>query len=272
MIEYAGVSEQGPVRPNNEDYLAHYDPGDSTVRGQKGQLFVLADGVGGQRAGEVASSEAAQKLIQSYYATSKKPLRALQQAFQQANLHIYDMGLANPDYRRMETTLSALTIIGNQAFVGHVGDTRIYRLRGTQIEQLTNDHSEVGELARMQLITVEEARHHPRRNVITRTVGKELFLKVDMRTEAVELGDAFVLCSDGLWEPVGEQDIVEIVRNASAAEACQQLLHLALERESCDNISVQVIKVLDWDSETPDAADDKPSLLRRTFRFLGNQS
>src|SRR5579863_7255797 len=108
MIEHSGASEQGPVRTNNEDYIAHCCPQDADVRAAKGYLFAIADGVGGNLAGEVASREAAEKLLEGYYGSSKRWGRALQEAFVQANLHVYDLGHSVPEYRRMSTTPSAI--------------------------------------------------------------------------------------------------------------------------------------------------------------------
>src|SRR5947209_4331107 len=111
-LEHAGLSEQGPVRENNEDFIVHCSPPDAKVRSIMGCLFAVADGVGGNRAGEVASREAAQFLLQDYYAKSQKPAKALREAFTAANLHVYNLSHSNPDYRRMETTLSVLCLVG----------------------------------------------------------------------------------------------------------------------------------------------------------------
>jgi len=269
-LDYAGLSEQGPIRDNNEDFIASQVPPDSTVQSQKGCLFTIADGVGGNRAGEVASSHGTQKLIESYYAGAKKPLIALQQAFKQTNLHICDLGMTNPDYRRMATTLSAIALVGGQAHIGHVGDTRIYQLRDASIQQLTRDHSEVGELVRMQILTPEEAQHHPRRHIITRSIGEDLMTRIDFRSEPVQAGDSFVLCTDGLWEPLAMHEIAEVVQNATAAAACQHLVALALDRGTDDNLSVQVIKVVELAGDAMDISTRKNGFFRRTFNLIGN--
>lgn len=201
--------------------------------------------MGGNRAGEVASSQGTQKLISDCYAGAKKPLIALQQAFKQTNLHICDLGMSNPVYRRMATTLSAIALVGGQAHIGHVGDTRIYQLRDSSIQQLTRDHSEVGELVRMQILTPEEAQRHPRRHIITRSIGEDLMTRIDFRGESIQAGDSFVLCTDGLWEPLVMQEIAEIVQNTTAAVACQHLVALALNRGTVDNLLVQVVKVVE---------------------------
>src|SRR5262245_27543548 len=125
-LDYAGLSEQGPVRDNNEDFIASQVPSEPAVQDQKAFLFTIADGVGGQRAGEVASRQGAEKLIELYYASKKNPSAALQRAFKQTNLDICDLGMTNPLYRRMATTLSALALVGDRVYIGHIGDTRIY--------------------------------------------------------------------------------------------------------------------------------------------------
>src|SRR5690242_4371948 len=123
-LDYAGLSEQGPVRDNNEDFIAAHVPPDPAMQSQKGCLFAIADGVGGNRAGEIASRTSTEKLIETYYAGGKNPLTALQRAFKQTNLHICDLGMTTPAYRRMATTLSALALVEGQVYIGHVGDTR----------------------------------------------------------------------------------------------------------------------------------------------------
>lgn len=269
MIEHFGATEQGPVRTNNEDFILHYSPEESEARLAKGQLFVVADGVGGNLSGEVASREAAQTLVAFYQSSPKRWGKALQDAFQQANLHVFDLSQSCPEYRRMQTTLSAIALVDNQALVGHVGDTRIYRVRGKTIQQLTRDHSEVSELMRMQIITPEEARHHARRHIITRTVGGEPFLQPEFHSLEVEIGDTFVLCTDGLWEPLEEQEIAETVGNYSPGEACRRLLDLAVARETSDNLSLQIAKVTAFERKSAEAVPSRPLWLQKTLGLFG---
>lgn len=268
-IEHAGLSDQGPVRENNEDYIAHQRPEDAETRLEKGSLFVLADGVGGNLAGEVASREASETLISAYYSGSKRPGRAMQDAFTQANLRVFDLSHEKPEYSRMQTTLCAFALIGNQVHIGHIGDSRLYRVRGAEVAQLTKDHSEVGELVRMQLLTPEEARHHPRRNVITRAIGSELIPQPDFRVETVEIGDALVLCTDGLWEPVEESALAGMVDSHSAVDACQALIALAIKNGTQDNVSVQVVKVLGWEENAHLDTGTQSSFMQKLKGFLG---
>lgn len=266
-IEHAALCEQGPVRENNEDFIAHRVVEDGELRLQKGHLFVIADGVGGSQAGEVASMEASRTLLSTYYESTRKPGRALQEAVTQANLHVYDLSHSHAEYRRMQTTLSALVIIGDEAHLGHIGDSRVYRIRDGEVTQLTRDHSEVGELVRIQLLTPEEARHHPRRNIITRSIGSELMVQADFRVETVAAGDIFMLCTDGLWEPVTEPEMAEVVAKATPAEACRVLVEMAIERGTGDNLSIQVIKVLRVERAAPEP--EASGLFQRVLRLLG---
>ncbi len=272
MIEHAGLSEQGPTRPNNEDFIACECPEEADGRASKGHLFVVADGVGGSMSGEVASREAANTLVKLYYESSRGVHKALLEAFRLANLKIYDLGQTVPEYRQMQTTLSAIALDGNHAVIGHIGDTRIYQIRRGEIQQLTKDHSEVAELMRMQIITPEEARTHHRRNIINRSIGSSPFLQADFRHVEVEIGDVFVLCTDGLWEPVTDAEIAAIASEAPPAVACRRLLDLAIGRETSDNLSIQVVKVVEWERNAAGNARPEKTLWQRGLALLGRKS
>ncbi len=267
MIDHAGTSEQGHVRFRNEDFIVHTVPDDAEVRRRKGDLFIVADGVGGSGAGDVASREATQVFVSAYYASGKRPDRALSEAFARANLHVYDLGLKAGAFR-METTMVALAIVGDKAYVGHVGDSRAYRVRSaTNILALTRDHSEVAELVRMQILTPENARHHPRRHVITRSVGNQPVLQASSRVDPLEVGDTFVLCTDGLWEPLSDLDIAGIVSSHAPDEACRLLIELGLERQSTDNLSVQIVRVQEVDKENATAVPNNNPWWRALLRL-----
>ena len=258
-LDHSGISDQGRVRFRNEDFIAHEVPADPDVRRRQGCLFVVADGVGGSGAGNVASREATQALVRAYYDSARPPERALRDAIFRANIHVYDLGLRGGKFR-METTLVALALVGDRAYIAHVGDSRLYRVRHAgHAEPLTRDHSEVAELVRMQILSPENARHHPRRHIITRSVGSDPTLRVPQKVETVQEGDTFVLCTDGLWEPLTDGEIADTVAGHPAEDACRRLIEQALERQSTDNLSVQVIKVLQVDKEnTPVTANSVP--------------
>jgi serine/threonine protein phosphatase PrpC len=243
-VDHAALSEQGPVRGKNEDSIGFVIPTDPDVLVQKGYLFVVADGVGGHGAGDVASSTAVRMVLDLYYTGNRRPDKALRHAFHATNLKVFDMGVESNKYR-MQTTLSALAIVGNIYYICHIGDSRIYRLReSTQAEQLTTDHSEVAELMKLGIITREKIRTHPRRSFITRAVGNQSVIQPMTRSGEVREGDFFVLCTDGIWEPVLETEIHSIATAMTPTDACKAIVDLGLERKVLDNLSVHVLKVL----------------------------
>jgi protein phosphatase len=167
----------------------------------------------------------------------------------------------------MATTFTALTLAGRQAIVAHVGDSRCYLVRRGACSQLTNDHSRVGEMLRAGLLTPEQAANHPSRSMITRTVGSDPSVQVDLLRRDTEAGDTFVLCSDGLWDVVSTPDIAELVGAIgtpdvpTVAEAADRLVDLALARNTPDNVTVLVVRVT-TDRPVP-AAGARRGLFRR---------
>ena len=243
----ATATHAGLVRPSNEDALLSYVPADPQLLLARGALFGVADGVGGQAAGEVASQTAVDVLAAEYY-SPRAPHQiehALGQALRAANLRVFNLAHgAGPALRFMQTTLSALVLLGRQAYLAHVGDTRIYLLRDGVLTQLTGDHSEAAELLRLRLITPEQAHTHPRRSVLTRTMGGALQLRPDFQRVAVQAGDRFLLCTDGLWGEVEPEALVPALAGPPP-EACDRLVALACERGGSDNVSLSIVHVLD---------------------------
>ena len=265
-IVHAGISDQGRFRFRNEDFIVHVMPCEDEVLRAKGYLFAICDGVGGTGAGDVASKEAGAALVEHYYGSRQSPERALRKALERANLRVYDLQLAHAR-GRMQTTLSAIVLFGSQLFLAHVGDSRIYRFREAppdighddsrwDIAQLSTDHSEVAELVRMQIIAPDMMRKHPRRNIITRSLGNEPVVRGQFLTESLQVGDIFLLCSDGLWEPVGEDAMAQMIETYEPEEACSRLIALALELGVTDNVSVQIIKVTEVPSPSGSAASE----------------
>lgn len=247
-----GRSVSGRVREVNEDSLALVSPEDGAVLERKGHLAAIADGLGGHEAGQVASATAIEGLLGAYYAPSS-PSRiepALQHAVQAANLRVHNLAQREPTYRSMQTTLSCLALVGSSAYVAHVGDSRIYLLRAGTLTRLTDDHSEAAELVRLRLAKPETLAEHPRRNVLTRTIGSQLLLRPDFRRLPVQTGDCFVLCTDGLWSEVSDDEIRLAADDREPEAAAEQLIGLQLDRASLDNATVQVVKVLSVDVES----------------------
>ncbi|HMC51323.1 MAG TPA: PP2C family serine/threonine-protein phosphatase [Acidimicrobiales bacterium] len=266
-VSWALRSDPGQVRPHNEDFagaFVHEGPDDAWDRGP---LFVVADGLGGHAAGEVASRVAVEGMVAAWRAGSPgPPNQALRTAARAANVAVFDAALER-GRRGMGTTLTALTLAGHDAFIAHVGDSRAYLVRGRECHQLTSDHSRVGELLRMRLITPEQAASHPARSMLTRSLGAEGVVQVDLVRQVLEPGDRFVLCSDGLWDTVARAEIAQMVSaparpgQASPADAARALVELALERKAPDNVTAAVVCVTS-DQPIP-AASPRRSLFRR---------
>lgn len=262
IVQAAAQTHQGSVRANNEDAVGSVQPTDPTERERKGLLFAIADGLGGLNAGEVASATAVKTLLDEYYAPSNagRIEPALRHAVQLANLRVHDMAQKNVDQRGMGTTLSVLALAGATAYVAHVGDSRIYRLRGTSLSQLTADHSEVAELVRRRLVKPDMAASHPSRNVLTRTVGHQLILRPDFAREPAQPDDVFLMCTDGVWSEIPDPELASLMAAAEPEDACRQLIDLCLDRRCDDNVSVQVVRVLEVDAAAQHS-HHRPTLL-----------
>jgi serine/threonine protein phosphatase PrpC len=266
-LAWALRSEPGDARPHNEDFAGVFAPTIPDDAWDRGPLFVLADGLGGHAAGEVASRSAVEAALLAWTSGGPgAPQQALRAAARSANVAVFDASL-EAGKRGMATTFTALTLAGRQAIVAHVGDSRCYLVRQGGCSQLTNDHSRVGEMLRAGLLTPEQAADHPARSMITRTVGSEPSVQVDMIRRDTEAGDTFVLCSDGLWDVVEGQDIAEVVSAIgtpgipTVAEVADRLVDLALARDTADNVTVLVVRVT-TDRPVP-AAGARRGLFRR---------
>ncbi len=260
-------SEPGDVRPHNEDFAGVYAPTMPDDAWDRGPLFIVADGLGGHAAGEVASRTAVETALAHWTTgTPGAPHQALRSAIRAANVAVFDAALQNRQ-RGMATTFCALTLAGKEAIIGHVGDSRCYLVRGQTTTQLTNDHSRVGEMLRAGLITPEQASNHPARSMISRSVGSEPTVSVDIVRQPTEVGDTFVLCSDGLWDVVGRLEITEVVSAIgtpavpTVIAAADALIEEALARNTPDNVTLLVVRIT-TDRPVP-AANTRRGFLRR---------
>jgi protein phosphatase len=257
-LSWAFLSHPGAQRLNNEDFVGAYVPSPDEEEETKGALFVLADGMGGHAAGEVASRMAVETLLKSWAGSPSAPAhQAIRSAVRSANAAVFAASL-DQAHSGMGTTVVALTISGNEAHVGHVGDSRAYLVRGKQCAQLTSDHSRVAEMLRMRLITPEQAATHPARAQLTRSLGATPSVRVDVTNSLLERHDALVLCSDGLWDLVSRSEIAAATARVPASEAAGTLLDLALGRGAPDNVTVVVVAIT---CELPAA----PSPLERSW-------
>ncbi len=244
-LTWAQLSLTGPVRSNNEDYLAAWRPADAEEERQRGSVVLLADGVGGQGKGEVASRLAVETALRKFReAKPSAPAgQLLWHMFTAGNLAVYDAGMADRAEGRMATTLIAAVFRNNELTVGHVGDCRAYLVQLGRIRRLTSDHTYVGAQLKLGLISEQDAATSQFRNLLTRSVGKDPTIQVDFATAELSANDLVILCSDGLYWHVSEQEIFKAVTWLSPAEACRKLVELAEQRGTDDNLSVAVVRI-----------------------------
>jgi len=248
-LSWAYRSDPGAQRPTNEDFVGAYAPGTPDDSWDRGALFVLADGLGGHAAGEVASRVAVETVLQRWTdGSGGQPHQSLRAAVRDANAAVFDAAMEH-GRRGMGTTMTALTLSGHEAIIAHVGDSRAYLVRGGNCNQLTSDHSRAAEMVRMKLITPEQAANHPNRSMLTRSLGGEPAIQIDIIRQAIENHDVLVLCSDGLWDSVSRAEIAEVAGALGTPgfptpnEVTAHLVDLALKRGAPDNISVLVIRI-----------------------------
>jgi serine/threonine protein phosphatase PrpC len=235
-------SDIGNIRLVNEDRaVVRHEPGGWSVA-------VVADGMGGQQAGDIASQMAVdvilrelQRLTPSMSVEDCK--QALQQAIEAANENIYEFALGRENYHGMGTTVVTVIAGSEQAIVGHIGDSRAYLIDDVSIVRLTEDHSLVNELVKNGHITPEEAAHHPRRNVLIRALGTDPAVEADIRVVPWKKGDMLLLCTDGLHGLVDDATIEEIARGEPDLDRLSvRLIHSALDAGGDDNITVIIIR------------------------------
>jgi serine/threonine protein phosphatase PrpC len=251
QTESAGATDRGRRRANNED---------SFLSLEEKQLFAVADGVGGQEGGEVASAIAVDTLRETVPALlgtsdrtppaaivggAEREPAALRYAVSLANARIVEQAREHPELSGMGTTLTALLFSGTSAHLIHIGDSRAYLLRSGGLRQLSDDHTFVAEQVKAGIMTSEDARRSVYRHVITRGLGIDGVSEPNLHSVTVKTGDIYLLCSDGLTEMVEDQEIAKILRNAEPREAVRSLINAANMAGGVDNITAVVVKVLD---------------------------
>jgi protein phosphatase len=245
-LEFAQLSDCGRVRDHNEDYLGHVAPETPAQMRHRGWLFALADGVGGQDCGEVASRAAVETVLTGFRdSNGKEPIPALlQRLIQAANSHVFEAGAGTPRGSAMATTLVTCVFRFDRAVVAHVGDSRCYLIRKGQAVVLTRDHTVANENKSLGLLSTWPGAEAPGRHVLSRSIGSDLVVGVDTAEHQVFPGDVFLLCSDGMHGSVPTNRIARIVTEApDLPTAAQDLVAIANERDGSDNISVQLIRV-----------------------------
>jgi len=244
-LEYIALSDVGMRRANNQDAHVEVLAPDKDQWFRRGHLFVVCDGMGAHAAGELASEMAAEGIPHMYLKYRDLPAAdALRKSIEDVNGQIHSRGQANPDFQGMGTTASALLLLPQGALMAHVGDSRVYRLRGNCLEQLTFDHSLVWEMSAAGSLPKNALPGFVPKNIITRSLGPHAEVKVDLEGPfPLEAGDTFLLCSDGLSGQVQDAEIGALLQCLSPAEAAQVLIDLANLRGGPDNVTVTIVRV-----------------------------
>jgi serine/threonine protein phosphatase PrpC len=244
-VAVAMMTHPGLVRQNNEDVVACVLPDEGKSAGARGVLALVADGMGGHAAGEVASALAADTIRRLYREREGAPEEVLTAAFAAANEAICRRGKADPACAGMGTTCTALALRAEAAFLAHIGDSRAYLLRERRLRQISEDHSLVAQLVRDGALTPEQAARSPQRHVILRALGTEPAAEPAVWSQGLPLhpGDVFVLCSDGLTDLVDDRTIGDIAGRLAPSAACAALIEAALAAGGIDNVSVGVLAI-----------------------------
>ncbi|MGH8582305.1 MAG: PP2C family protein-serine/threonine phosphatase [Gammaproteobacteria bacterium] len=244
-IEAGVASDVGCERTENEDRMVYFEPEDPVQRARQGACAVLADGMGGHMGGAYASRVAVDRVLSAYYAQAGDRVAALRRAFVVANDEIHRLSFSSDEYKGMGATCTACLFDASTAYCAHVGDTRLYLIRGGELRLMTEDHSMVGEMVKAGILTREQARRHPDRHRVSRSLGLRPEVEIYSWQEPLALcaGDCFVLCSDGLYDPLVDDEIRELALAGPPAAACGRMIDLAKARGGHDNISVGLFRV-----------------------------
>jgi len=237
-VSWHGLTDTGRLRPHNEDNYSFLDLG-------KGMLFAVADGMGGHDAGEVASKIAVETVCREVREGADQysdPFELVQHAVQQANAAVKQEGTSRGS--NMGTTLTMAFVVDNTAYVANVGDSRVYWIENGSITQVTEDHSLVAKLVAAGKLTKEEARNHPKSNLLYRTIGTDDTVKVDTFKMDLKKGGHLLLCTDGLWGMIADKNIHQVfVSEKDVKKACARLVRMANDNGGLDNITAMVAKV-----------------------------
>lgn len=244
-LQVGWKTDPGCVREINEDSMRVVRPSDAAELANHGVLAVVCDGMGGHEAGEIASRLALEAFLRCASNGDRDPGAMLVRCVEAGNAAVFEAAQRDARLAGMGTTCTGLLVRGGVAWCAHVGDSRCYMVRNGEIFLMTEDHSAVMELVRRGVITREEARHHPEKNVISRALGSHKRVAVSSwpRPMALRPGDRFLVCSDGLYDLVDDQEICQVLGSRDAQSACDTLVLMARDRGGFDNISVAVLSL-----------------------------
>lgn len=267
QLKAFGISDVGKRREKNED---------SFLINEGLFLYSVADGMGGHLGGDIASKIATETLDAVITALEDDPESTLQESgvtikqgeyqgylrygIRLASRRIFEKANSDGALRGMGTTMVAILFRNNKVYVANVGDSRVYRVRGDKIQQITKDHSLVAEQLRAGMISEEDARGHRFKNIITRSVGFQEDVEADVDIRVIKKGDVFLLCSDGLSNMLRDEEIKEVVASNDVEQACKRLIDLANERGGDDNITVVAVFVDELASEGDEKASEDPTI------------
>ena len=242
MIHAWGITDKGAVRTQNQDGYYLDVPSEHLAVG------VVCDGMGGAKAGNVASLVAVETFVDALKEMGSqeesRPAAVLAQAAETANSAVFHRAATDPDCRGMGTTMVAALVVELNAYILNIGDSRCYLVQPDGIRRLTRDHSVVEDLVTRGKITPEQARQHPQKNLITRALGAEAQLRADLYRQALSPGDALLLCSDGLSNVVTEQEVLyEVLHGGPTEDCCRRLLDIALLRGAPDNVTAVLLQM-----------------------------
>ncbi len=265
-IESCGLTHIGKVREDNQDAIRLCSPDDEFTP-LFGHLYGMADGMGGYAHGGMASALALSTLFDVFYASDGISVpQKLKLGVQNANMSVYQTA-RRIGAGRMGTTLTAVHVDGNRLHIAHVGDSRVYLIRGGQATCLTNDHTRVGEMVRMRILSPDKVRKHNQRSILNKCLGIDLFIQPDISQATGQDGDILIVCCDGIWSVIEDEEFANLASaTPDPAQLAQEIFELAMIRESDDNLSVIVLclRHLVHDHATA----DKAPFLDRLPRFL----
>jgi protein phosphatase len=257
-LELANLSDVGCHRTENEDNFCYAEPESDEELLLRGRLIVVADGMGGHEGGQVASGLAVHTVWDLFlHGPARPPLDTLMDAYQAAHAAIQQHALLHPELTGMGTTCTTAIVREDRLFYGHVGDSRLYLLRGDTITRVTRDHSYIQKMLDNGTITPEEAKDHPSKNVLTSALGSSSPVEADFAEapSPLEPSDILLLCTDGLHGLLSEEELLAIASQNPPSEACRQLVETAKSRGGYDNITVQILRI----KETPIARGPDPA-------------
>ncbi len=271
-INSFGLTHIGKVREDNQDAFRLCNPNDEYTNSH-GHLYGIADGMGGYAHGSIASSTALETFFDTFYsANGAAVIQKIRIGMQNANLSVYQAA-QRMSAGKMGTTLTAVNIIGKNLFIGHIGDSRAYLIRNNEAKCLTNDHTQVGELVRMRILTPDKIRTHSQRSVLNKSLGLNLFIQPDIFRTTIQNNDLLILCTDGIWSVTEDDEFAKFAKVTRNPERLGKLIiDIAMDRDSDDNLSIIVIDIKNLSNSNYAGTKKQTFSISNLFKKLGRQN